>query len=254
MIFDVIILSLVAILSIIGYFKGFLNQFFTFGAIIAAYVLSPKWTYLIEGLMRDISPFSYVITDMFSRFIIGLAIFFTIKICGKFIEFMFSTKFKEFSSFNSWGGFFFGFLKSVMIVFIFMSFITLLPEKIVKKRFQALTKSVTYKISAKYNPIINPKAMENIRRVAQTTRDKTKLENINKSVVYNDYLKTKNLKNPLADKEILSKFRKGDTEFLKKNGLYDLLFDNDFMDFIHGEKYYDSNDEKPAPKTVDTKE
>ena len=249
MVFDVIVLAFVAILAVVGYFKGFLNQFFTFVGIIGGYLLSPKWTYLIEGLMRDLLPFSYIITDMFSRLIIGIIIFAIIKIGGKFIEFMFAAKFKEFSSLNNWGGLFFGFLKAVMIIFILMSFMTLLPEKVIKKRFTSLPKSATFKISKRFNPVINPDTMENIRRLASLSKNRERLENISNSIVYNDYLKTKNMENPLKNNEILKKIRRGDIEFLKKNGIYKYFEDKDFMDFIYGEKYYKTEGEASENKS-----
>ena len=238
MIFDLIAIAVIIIFSIIGYFKGFLSQLSSLAGIILAFWLSPKWAPMIYGIVRDLFPFSYVISDLFSKLFVGIAIFLVVKIIGKLVEFMLLSKFKELGGFNSWGGFTFGFLKSVLAVFIAMIFVTLIPSKLVNKRFSVLQGSFIYKVCRKYNPVIHPDLMENLRRMAELTRDKSKLENINKSAVYTDYLKTKNIENPFHNERVVETLGKGDVETLKQAGVYDLLKDKDFMDFIYGEKYY----------------
>ena len=238
MLFDAIVISGIVIFTIIGYFKGFLSQFSTLAGLIIAYVFSPKGAVLIQGIVRDLFPYSYVVDDMLSRLFAGLVIFIAVKIAGKFVEYIFISKFKEMGAINKWGGFFFGFIKAVFVLFILMAFVTLIPSKIVKKRFQVLESSMIYKISKKYNPVVNPKAMEDLRKLGELTRDEKKLFLINQSATFKDYLKTKNLENPLEDERAMDSFQKGDLESLKKNGLAKFLEDKDFIDFIHGEKYY----------------
>ena len=248
MLFDVILLAAIIIFTIIGYFKGFLSQFSSVIGIILAYWLSPKWVHFIQGPVRDLFPFSYVISDMFSRLFIGILIFILVKLIGKIIEFMFTSKVKELGTVNRWGGFFFGFLKTSLFVMLLMTFVTLIPNSVVKKRFGFLESSATYRLSKKYNPVINPQVMESIRKVSSLLKDPKKLEIINKSAVYNDYLKTKNLKNPLTDEQSVDGFQKGDAEMLKREGILQLLEDKDFVDFIYGEKYYKQTEPVPPSK------
>lgn len=238
MVFDAIVISGIFIFAIIGYFKGFLSQFFTLAGLIIAYVFSPKGAVLIQGIVRDLFPFSYVVDDMLSRLLAGVVIFIAIKIAGKFVEYIFTSKIKEMGGINKWGGFFFGFLKAIFVLFIMMAFVTLIPSKIVKKRFLVLESSIIYKISKKYNPVINPNAMEDLRKIGELTKDDKKLSLINQSAVFKDYLKTKNLENPLKDEKAKDYFQKGDFEGLKKSGLAKFLEDKDFIDFVYGEKYY----------------
>lgn len=243
MVFDVIILAILVVFTVVGYFKGFLNQFISLIAIVLAYWLSPRWAPALSGLTRDLLPFSFVIADLFARLAVGIVIFICVKIIGKLVEFVMGSKLKEMAGINRWGGFFFGFLKSIIIIFIVMIFVTLLPGKVVKKRFEFLNGSLSYKIAKKYNPVINPEVMENLRGLANTVKSKTRLETITKSAVYQDYLKTKKIDDPLGKKENLRDIQKGDVDSMKKKGIFELLYDKDFMDFVRGEKYY--KDDKP---------
>ncbi len=238
MVFDVIILAILAIFTVIGYFKGFLNQFFSFLGIILAYFMSAKYSHYLEGPMRDLLPFSNIISDMFARFSIGIVIFLIVKLSGKFFEFMFTSKVKEFSSFNHWGGFFFGLLKSVLVIFLVMVFVTLIPSKFLKKRSPAIYRSTVYRLCNKYNPVIKPLVMDNLRKVKDVAQNSKRLKIITNSAVYKDYLKTKNIENPFADSEVMKFIKEGNVEGLKKKGYFKLLEDKDFMDFIDGEKYY----------------
>lgn len=252
--FDIVIIAALAIFSIIGYFKGFLSQFFSFVGIVAAYLLSPKWSPPLEEIMRDLLPFSYVVADMFARLLVGIVIFIAVKIAGKFIEFIFGTKTREFTSFNRWGGFFFGLLKATLAIFIVMAFVTLIPKKIIKKRFPVLKNSNFFKISRKYNPVINPAMMERVRKLRALAKNPSKIELISKSVVFQDYLKTKGIDNPLKNKNFMEDFRNGDVKGIKKKKLDNLIEDKDFMDFVYGEKYYGKtpkaeSEQPPEPKT-----
>jgi uncharacterized membrane protein required for colicin V production len=238
MLFDVILLAGIMIFTIIGYFKGFLSQFFTIIAIVAAYVLSPRGVPIIREFVRDLVPFSYVVDDMLSRLFVGIIIFIGVKICGKLVEYIFASKFRELGTINKWGGFLLGFAKAVLVTALVMTFVTIIPSKIIKKRFNFLENSFVYKTARKFNPIVNPRIMDDIRRLAELAKDEKKLAIINKSATYQDYLKTKNLSNPLENAQLLDYFEKGDLDGLKKAGAISYLEDKDFLDFIYGEKYY----------------
>ena len=218
--FDIIIVAALAIATVVGYFKGIISQFFSVLGIVLAYFLSAKWAAGIEDLMRDLLPFTFVIADMFARLVIGIVIFLAVKFVGKFFEFIFGSKVGDFATFNRWGGFFFGLCKSILLIFIVMAFVTLVPSKIMKKRFPSVRKSATYRITAKYNPVIHPKVMENMRKLKDLTQNYKKMDIINNSVVYNDYLKTKEISNPFKDSEIIEGFQKGDVAKLRKKGFW----------------------------------
>jgi hypothetical protein len=126
-----------------------------------------------------------------------------------------------------------------------MTFVTLIPVKVLKKRTPVIYNSTSYGLCKKYNPVIKPFLMENLRKVKRLAGNSKRLKRVSESAVFQDYLKTKKIENPFADSEAMDYINNGDIEGLKKKGYYKLLSDKDFMEFIHGEKYYNRSNEEP---------